>query len=680
MLTHIALRRLNIWQTYPGSHNGIQAQAMAVELAQLGYQIRNLDQFTAIERTDFEQRLEILKHRRGDTVKYVPLFTNFPDDLPNDHEYLLKRILSFFGISGFDESRFGADPTFQMQRQDLWQKAIDLQAKRISDAQIEWITLDLMLESETQNRLEQWALNLLYGATPIKEVLWDDLDTVIRALNLQVDYDRITIKETLARLAAQHWQTWQSIIVKTATDLLRMFAALQSQDVSLATKVDFKGLKLSKPQRREIIKFLNSCAALEADLLRYRGLWINLSRWLHPGDFCKVYPRVAKAFDDLRNHRIKSFEAQVINAAPNDRLRLLSERPSLLLRKLSWLLKDTDPSAIVKTLHNLQSGVSQIPLPLLLTTYCALNYDSDRVAINKNGTPHTLNKRIQQIEPEILHAIESLILSKLSGTTPWQQVWIDPQLDKLVIPLQARKQSDGLLNLARGSRLPLGDISVLRLFVYWHELATRTDLDLSLLQLNNAFEYIGHVGWNYYGNGSDVAHSGDIQSAPLGAAEFIDIRLSSIQADYLMPSIVRYTGEAFCQLNACYAGWMKRSIVSSDTKTFDAKTVAEKVEVYRNGSLWIPFLLDVKAQEIIYIDLYSSGRNTIESNPHLGNLAKGLAAYTQAKPTFGRLARWYVKANGARLVDKADAETTIGVDNSCTVNVLMLAGEGVTSF
>ncbi|MBE9009749.1 TerD family protein, partial [Pseudanabaenaceae cyanobacterium LEGE 13415] len=639
MLTHIALRRLNIWQTCPGSHNAIQAQAIAVELAQLGYRMRNLDQFTAIDRTDFEQRLEILKHRRGNTVKYVPLFTNFPDDLPNDHEYLLKRILSFFGISGFDESRFGADPTFQMQRQDLWQTAIDLQAKRMSDAQIEWITLDLMSESETQNRLEQWALNLLYGATPIKEVLWEDLNTVIRALNLQVDYDRITIKETLARLATQHWQTWQSIIVKTPTDLLRMFAALQSQDVSLATKVDFKGLKLSKPQRREIIKFLNSCAALEADLLRYRGLWINLSRWLHPGDFCKGYPRVANAFDDLRNNRIKSFEAQVINAAPNDRLQLLSERPSLLLRKLSWLLKDTEPSAIIATLNHLQSRVDQIPLPLLLTTYCALNYDRDRVAINKNSTPHTLNKRIQQIEPEILHAVESLIICKLSGTKPWQRVWIDPQLDKLVIPLQARKQSDGLLNLARGSRLPLGDVTVLRLFVYWHESATCTDLDLSLLQLNSAFEYIGHVGWNHYGNDSDVAHSGDIQSAPLGAAEFIDIRLSSIQADYLMPSIVRYTGESFSQLNACYAGWMKRSTVSSDTKTFDAKTVAEKVEVYRNGRLWIPFLLDVEAQEMIYIDLYSSGRNTIESNPYLGHLAKGLAAYTQAKPTFGQLAR-----------------------------------------
>jgi hypothetical protein len=256
----------------PGSHHEIQAQAIAVELAQLGYRIRNLDQFTAIDRQEFEQMLEVLKHLRGDTVKYVPLFTNFPDDLPNDHEYLLKRVLSFLGISGFDESRFGADPTFQMQRQDLWQKAVDLQAKRISDAQVEWITLELLPEAQTQQRLEHWAFNLLYGATPIKEALWDDLNTVIQTLNLQVNLDRIRIKETLARLAAHHWQTWQTIVVKTPTDLLRMFAALQAQDVSLATKVDFKGLKLSKPQRREIVKFLNSCAALEPDLLRYRGL------------------------------------------------------------------------------------------------------------------------------------------------------------------------------------------------------------------------------------------------------------------------------------------------------------------------------------------------------------------------------------------------------------------------
>ena len=117
-----------------------------------------------------------------------------------------------------------------------------------------------------------------------------------------------------------------------------------------------------------------------------------------------------------------------------------------------------------------------------------------------------------------------------------------------MIPLQARKQSDGLLNLARGTQIRLSeDCNILSLFVYWQQ--ETTDFDLSVLMLDDQFAATGHVGWNHYGDDAAIIHSGDIQSAELGASKFIDIDLSkTLNGRDLLASIIRYCGESFTQL------------------------------------------------------------------------------------------------------------------------------------
>lgn len=696
-LDHIVLRRLRCWVNSSKPSSIAQDQVLRLELGQLGFKFESREPFLSTTREAFVSAMATLKEIRGGNVLYVPLFVNFPDDLPNDHTYLVRRIYGFFGLNTFgDETSFGADPISQMQRQDLWQAAAQTQAQRLSDSHTEWITLKIVTPEEAHHRLMKWATDLIYGATPVKEALWEDLLTVLHQLEVKVDFEKIKIKETLARLAADEWQNSGRIMMKTPTDLLRMFACLQGQDVSLAKNVNLKGLKLSKPQRREIIKFLDSCPALAEDLLRYRKLWISLSKWLHPGDFVKLFPGVAKTFDDLRNNRIKSFESRVINAPASKRIETLLERPSLFLRKLSWLLKEHDPNVVVNAVLGLQKNAALLPIPLLITTFCSIKSDRNRLFINKKGQSYVLPKNTSDT-PEsseenqresshlvvdttpVLEALDTLILTRLQGSKNWQRVWIDPALEKLVLPFQARKQSDGLINLARGSRISVSG-NVLRIFVYWHQQARRTDLDLSALKLHPDFSFAGHIGFNNYGSGSDLAHSGDIQSAPFGAAEFIDIRLAAVTDAYIVPAILRFSGEQFTALKACYAGWMHRELFGAEAQVFDAKTVANKVNVNQDGQTWIPFILDVAAQELIYVDLYSKGSRVIEGNRHFPWLAECLASFWKIKPTFGDLARWYVRANNAMFVNRDDAETTIGLTDDCTINILKLVGEGVTSF
>lgn len=529
---------------------------LKLELGTLGFRLTNPEVFQTIARADFDRAIESLKAMRGGDVPYVPLFLGFPNDVPNDYLYLARRLIGYFGLNTFDLRTFGADPVTQFQVADLWDEAVKAQAQRLADTHTEWLDLTLGTETDAQLALTQWALSLVYSHTPVKEGLWEDLLTVLSTLNLHPDLSRVVVKETLARLAAQDWQRWGKLTVKTPTDILRLFAYLQGQDVSLATPIKLTGLKLSKPQRRAVVQFLNGVSALEEDLLRYKGLWVKLSGWLHPGDFAKAYPKVAAAFDHLRNDRVQSFESQVAQADARGKVTLLQQRPALLLRQLAHLLKDVEPTDLETALRSLGGDPDRLPLPLLLTAFKGVQYRGQRLVINKAGKPYTIGERNDLTDTGgVLKALDQLILDKLKGTQDWSTVWLDPALHKLVLPLQARKQSDGLLNLGRGSRVPV-PTDGLRLFVYWQDAGT--DLDLSVLTLDQNFSITGHVAFNQYGSDPAIRHSGDIQSAPFGAAEFVDLRLDSVQDAYLLVSVLKFRGKPFPHLQACYAGWQHR--------------------------------------------------------------------------------------------------------------------------
>jgi hypothetical protein len=681
-LNQLALKHLRIWELDEIATDEASQQLLALELGQLGFKVKLLMP-GFLNRLSFSALISALKEMRGGNVEYIPLFNNFPDERPTDYSYFLQRVLGAWGINVFDESKFGADPISQRQRQDLFRAAVDAQEKRVADSRVEWIEIEFVSSSQLQQRLCQWVQAELYHSSPVKEALWTDLFKVIEILNPPIIPSRIAIKETLARVAARFWQLENKLLLHTPTDLLRLFAFLREQDVSLAQPVSFKGLKLSRPQRQVILQFLSSCPNLEEDLLRHKGLWVKCLESLHPGDYKKRFGRAIEAFDNLRNNRIKSYASRLLNAPLEEQLAIALERPGELIRRAGTLAKIHGSSAVSLALKSLRD-VDSIPLPLLMTAYCTLNADEagSRLVINKVGKFYVGDKAESSVRMQpVVEALEVLILLKLSATKDWDTVWIDPALFNIVIPLQARKQSDGLLNLARGTRIQLCEnCNILRLFVYWHQKEKRTDLDLSVLMLDEQFTAGGHVAWNSYGDDAAIIHSGDIQSAELGASEFIDVDLrKKLNCRYILPSVIRYCGESFTQLEACHAGWMLRTGKSSQYQAFDPKTVAQKVEIHGEGVVWVPFLLDVVDRELIYVDIVNRGSRTIERNSHFPRLAAAISKLSTNRPTFGKLAHWYALANNAKVVSKEKASTTIGIHDDCTVNVFGLKGQQVIS-
>lgn len=692
-LSDLMLRRLHLVVAPPGPATEMRRFTFLAELAGLGYRVSNPEQFSDAVLDRYPQLLQTLRAMRGGDVPYVPLFQGFPAELPDDHRYFMDRLLGHLAqITGltkdhswiFDLEKFGADPVYQMQRADLFERAREEQTARAGDTHTEWISLELVSPDEADARARSFLQAQLYAGTSIPAALRDDVRLLLAGYGAEsVDPTRVVFRETRTYLARFFWERsdWLQAAdyCTTPTDLLRLFAALTDTDVSLATEIRYP--KLTRSQRRFVLQRLEAAPALEEDLNRYRRLWLAVGRGLHVMAEADAYPRCGKAFSALVKGRIPTFSSQVEAALRQGDLQatlaLLSTRPGTLARKLAELLKrfPDQGDLILDTFQRVGSTIPLRTLLVLESHFHALHSGRHRSIINKKGKilvqPRPAPGFSTAVASRVTSAVRDVIRQQLQLRESWigKKVWIDPKLGRYTVPLQLRKASDALLILGRGTRVPLPSTRALRLFVYWKEAQRRTDLDLSLIQFDENMAYTGHVSYSRL-TGRGIVHSGDIQSAPLGAAEFIDIDLKllgreAVTRRFLAPQVFRYTGDRFEQMT-CYTGWMAREQVDATYATFDIKTVQNKLDLSGPASYAIPFLVDLREQEIIYVDLYvhsvESGNRVEGAISDISSITREMARQLETRPTVQQLALHHANARGASLVEKpGEADLTFGV-------------------
>ena len=706
----IAIRRLRVLPFVPASGEAVlyreQAMTLLAELAALGYRLTNPSLLAGAGAASLAQHTEnmrTLSAMRGADHAWVPLFSGFPESVPDEHEYFARRVVGVLGNALrmfdagetlenglvvpewlFDLRAFGADPITQMQTRALFEQGRAQQADRAVDTHTEWIDLELVSADEAKARVEGWLKLALAARSPLSEGVRADVARLLRVLGPGVvQPEQITLKETLAFVLHTYWQADAAealaSVVRSPTDLLRLFALATETDVSLATPIKFP--RFSRRARRMALSALEGCPRLLEDLGRYRRLWLAIGKGLHVGEHARRFPRTAAAFVTLRAGPVRSFAAQTDAflrvGDVNGVLAHLSQRPGVFVRQLHALLRRL-PAHTEAILLNFSAVAHRVPVRTLLVLdayFQTINSRTERAIVNKRGRIKILDNTTRGALSEaqldaVRSAIEEALLTVLADREPWsgQTASIAPELAGVTVPLQQRAASDGLIPLGRGSRIPIDGDKVLRLFVYWKQAAKRTDLDLSVIQFGEDYDYLGHVSYTRL-KGDGIVHSGDIQSAPEGASEFIDITLSALPDNvrYLAPQIYRYSGESFADLAESFAGWMVREDTNSTAKAFDPKTVANGYALQGTGGYALPLLVDLKRGEIVLIDLCVGGAprfNRVEgATDDIIAIISELADFTRTRPTMGRLASLHVRARGAEPVaGDAEADICFGVN------------------
>lgn len=709
----IGLNRAKLLAVNPNTSASPRLKAIFLgELAELGYKVENPELFNDSVFENFDNIINILIEMKGGDVDYIPLFSGFPNKVPNKDEYCSARVIGFFGnVLGlfedgdigtktlenglvipnwlFDLTEFGADPILGRQTEELFEQGKINQARRKGDTYTHFI--NIKFSNDIENDVKLFLENNLYAKSSIKEALKDDIETLIQYYGLDfLDANKVVFKEVKSYVMKSLWFKNDFInldkYISTPTDILRMFAAITDGDISLATNIKFP--KLRRADRKFILSQLEKCSNIEENLNMYKGLWLNLGRYIHPGEYKSAYPKAFKAFDILRNSKVITFNGALEGAIKNrdlgSVLKLVSSRPGIFGRKLHEIIdKFSDETGVIREFKSIAANLELKNLLILEKYFETINDLDYKTVINKKGKvivfPNdkkgTLSEaRINKLLTGIRDAIKSKISTSPIKFEEGSKIWIDPELRNYTVPLSLRKQSDGLMNISRGTRIKFDKTKVLRLFTYWKENNVRTDFDSSIIEFDEDMNFKGQVSYTNLSE-AGLVHSGDITSAPEGAAEFIDIDMNKLKdgVRYLAIQIFKFSGEGFNQVDISYSGWMVRDKVNKSRSSFDIKTVANKFNVTGQGAYAIPMIVDVKTGEIIYIDLYMNGHeqfNRVEGAINdISIITRELIKMIDTKPNMLDLIKYQVISSGFNVVEsKEDASITYGI-NDCTYSV-----------
>lgn len=691
--------------------------AILADLAQLGFTfdsdvVQALKQLDVPALAETRSRLvEQLQREVGGHVKYRPLFRNFPDDIPDDLEYLYRKLFgylqSYFGSAYknctvlscghvvnqelFDIHEFGACPICQ-------RAAPELDASKPQVRPLTELTPLKMLSLASADDVLRTFANAAQSRTSLSESYQTFMREVLTVAPAEAAVrlpDVLPFKENMALVVGMLVKvgivTEQAQrYLKTSTDVLRVAVALAGGDLSLAETCKFK---LSNAQRRFMMVALEGLNQTQdqmlQDMVAYVGRWVRLGEVLHIGQHSAKYPKTAACFDVLRNRpeTVVTFDAAVAvlfekmhltQPEWTQLLALLSTRPGEFARKLDKLLQrgGADESLVLDTFRRLGPALATPMLLTLLAHFRMRGESAPFRAFMPKGSlanmfvidgdlRHTLSASVRS---EAIGIVRTELVARFAKKPSLGKVFIDDGLDRILVPTSQRSASTGLVTVPRGSRVPYDTSkNFLRLFVHWMETAESDciDLDLTAGLYDENWAMLDQMSWTSMHSFGNSTHSGDVRSAPAphGAAEFIDVDIAAVKARcvrYVVMNVYSWTGQKLKDFPA-FAGFMERED-SRKGDHFDARTVANKFDLSSDTTMVAPMAVDLETGEVLWMDMtLKAGRyGSIESHGNkMVAMARAIEALRLSRVSLYDLFELHVEARGQLVTSKDDAEVVL---------------------
>lgn len=509
------------------------------------------------------------------------------------------------------------------------------------------------LDLATKQELERIVADLLAQATPFSAQDRADL-TALRNFGPEVA-PQVAVKENLAVLTVTFPDLDFSASYRTVTDVLRLAVALAGGDVSLAEPCRFPSF--SRSQRRRLLGLLDAVGRVQdgrdstEEMARRCERWKRLARHLRPGDYARRFPRAAEllhqvASGDAEAGFTSHLEEAVARRDVEGALRLLTTRPGVFARRLNHLLRLCgDDAARERVVAEFARVAPEVSLPVLVRLWEYFSSPGPEVlpwrvvAIKAaTGAKTTLipsTRRPGPADAAVVRTVEEALRQRghLGRITVDQGLY-----EGYTVPLGQRSASPGLRTAGRGTRLPLPAGETIRFFLHWRDLpeatepsgppvtvnsrGTRVDLDLSAFFVSEDFTRTEQIA--YYNLRSTAAvHSGDLTSAPDGAAEFIDVTLTEALRQgwrYVVMTVHSFSHHPLSEVPECWAGAMARGTDAQHGEVFEASTVMQRLDLTSPGFNATPFVIDLAERRLIWWDLpVGVGEHQVANLDHSSN-------------------------------------------------------------
>ena len=491
----------------------------------------------------------------------------------------------------------------------------------------------------TAQDLERIVADLIAQATPFSAQDRADL-TALRDFGPEAA-PRVAVKENLAVLTVTFPDLDFSASYRTVTDVLRLAVAMAGGDVSLAEPCRFPSF--SRAQRRRLLGLLDAVGQVQdsrdsaEEMARRCERWKRLARHLRPGDYARRFPHAVAllhqvasggAEEGFTSHLEEALARRDVEGA----LRLLTTRPGVFARRLNHLLRlCADDAARERVVAEFARVAPEVSLPVLVRLWEYFSSPGPdalpwRVVAIKaaTGTKTTLipsTRRPGPADTAVVRAVEEALRQRRR----LGRIAVDQGLyGGYTAPVGLRSASPGMRTAGRGTRLPLPEGETIRFFLHWRDLPeappeapgpagpaaaadrdTRVDLDLSAFFVSEDFARTEQIA--YYNLRSTAAvHSGDLTSAPDGAAEFIDVILAEALRQgwrYVVMTVHSFSHHRLSEVPECWAGAMARGADPQSGEVFEASTVMQRLDLISPTFNATPFVIDLAERHLIWWDL-----------------------------------------------------------------------------
>ena len=491
----------------------------------------------------------------------------------------------------------------------------------------------------TAQDLERIVADLIAQATPFSAQDRADL-TALRDFGPEAA-PHVAVKENLAVLTVTFPDLDFSASYRTVTDVLRLAVAMAGGDVSLAEPCRFPSF--SRAQRRRLLGLLDAVGQAQdsrdsaEEMARRCERWKRLARHLRPGDYARRFPRAAAllhqvASEDAEAGFTSRLEEALARRDVEGALRLLTTRPGVFARRLNHLLRlCADDAARERVVAEFARVAPEVSLPVLVRLWEYFSSPGPdalpwRVVAIKAamGTKTTLipsTRRPGPADAAVVRAVEEALRQRRR----LGRIAVDQGLyGGYTAPVGLRSASPGMRTAGRGTRLPLPEGETIRFFLHWCDLPeappeapgpaepaatadrdTRVDLDLSAFFVSEDFTRTEQIA--YYNLRSTAAvHSGDLTSAPDGAAEFIDVTLAEALRQgwrYVVMTVHSFSHHRLSEVPECWAGAMARGADPQSGEVFEASTVMQRLDLVSPTFNATPFVIDLAERRLIWWDL-----------------------------------------------------------------------------
>lgn len=378
-------------------------------------------------------------------------------------------------------------------------------------------------------------------------------------------------------------------------------------------------------------------------------LSLNKSLKIKNNQILKEYINAIKYPDDILNSEYEKY-----NNACLDLAKLLKSRPGIFARRIDFVLKNTTLETQSEIFDIFMEIIDQIPNNILLNLNklflnrdilpCRIFFPKSSAINMKKGSKQT-GTIYDATKLKFINATKEQLKSNFKDKKHFENVFIDKNISKIMVPFAMRSNSFSNKEMTRGSRIKFADdAKVIRFFTNWFDVVSddsddyysRVDLDLSAVIYNDEFQMEKILSYYSYNNvkNSDSYFSGDVTSgeSKQGGFEAIDIDIDKMlqRGRYVVMCLNSYTGQKFNQFQVV-AGFMERDGIN-DGNVFEPKTIKNSFSLNGENKNSIPLIIDLKKREVIWLDIFNNGNH--EANTYANNVSANSFSITEALKTF----------------------------------------------